>query len=450
MRRYLLGIGVLLVCYACENRISTIGQNFWDTPSSIRVNRYELENTSTIRLDSFLTTRFQNEESGTMVVGKMNDRVSGTTETVTHFQLYPVGVKSSGIDMNEEYVVDSLLLEFTGAKVIAGDTVTMQTYHLHRIPELPEYDIRYPYFFSNQEVPLGERIASVNLYPQVDNLVRTYFKIEGTLGRELFNMIAAQDDILMEGNHLEFARFFKGMAIVPDAANTNMLSVNSTFELSIYYHIGGNEASSKQLKFNNTSAKFSKDNPYTFTQIIHTPTPAFEGITGIDSIPFSRNNVAVIQGLNGYMLKLKLPYIPEADRRNSTILRVDLEFKPRLEHFEDIKDIGTLYGYITDELNNIQSVLTSPSGNELTGTVEASSANTEKRRYLMEITDFYHSFLEYGKEHDNMHLLIGLRGSPFRIDDWYYSFSGNVSTTFDRVVINEPPAIIITTLQYRN
>lgn len=451
MRIFFLILGLLFIVYGCENQISTIGRDFWDNPSAIEVKKVAIDEVSTIRLDSFVTSAHYS--GGTAVncepvIGRMEDRITGTTTAIPFCQIFsPV---SEGYDnlpdiSYDGHVLDSLIFELFDVRVIAGDTTTFQKFHLYRLAEVPDYDIDYPFFCSNNSVPLGEKIAEVDILPKVDNLGRFYFKIEGPLGRELFDMVARKDEILYY--NYEFMQYLKGFAIVPDENNGTLFRTSSSFSLICCYHSTESSERPITLTFSNYPAKRDIDNPYTFVHFDHQPTPELEGLTRRDSLPFFKHELAVIQGLNGYMIKVKLPYVPELTS-GRTIVKVDLEFKPRLVNFEEIPELDSLGVYYTDRHSRIMAPLTY-GGSQVMGHPDPVNEGTEKRRYLIDVTEYYYNNMKYFPADDEMYLFIGLPGNIFNVQDSYNIMSGKVRTSFKRLIVDEPPTLIMTTIQYR-
>ena len=435
MRVFFPILCLLIISYGCENQITTVGQEHWDNPTTVEIKRVVIDDASTVRLDSFPTSTSvygYNLKLPQTVLGGMTDLISGRTETISYF--YPAPSTLAYFDYEGGYVYDSLTLHITSPKIIAGDTLDYQRYHLYRVPEIPSYDLDYPYFFSNNAPLLGERIAELVLFPEEEYLKNPlYFRIEGTLGQELYDMIVRQDERLEPGNEYDFQEYFRGLAIVPDAANSTFMSVDPTFELRCYYHLSSAEDVPLYAAFRNSTGE-----PYTFTHVRHTPSTELIGTTYRNSLPFYRYNFGVIQGLNGYLFRLKLPYLDESAIYRFMV-RVEIELRPRLENYDNIPQTPSLHLYYTDEHDRLQR--------SEVAAYRIEGKGSDNERYLVDITQYYKDKLRQG-DHD-MHLMLGLPGRVFSIQDAYTSLLQE-SFCFDRFIINEEPALIITTIQYRH
>jgi hypothetical protein len=449
MRIPLLLVSILFCLCACENKITDIGKRFEDNTRFVEVKRFEIENSSTIRLDSFPTSAIRSLANDTvMVVGKMEDRTTGTITSSPYFEVHLTDLRD--IDFSEEFVYDSLTLVMRDTKVIAGDTTAHQILYLHRLSEVPRFNVQLPYYTNTDTVPLGDRVSTLRLLPQVGHLTYTYFKLDDQWGRELYNLAVRQDQILFSS--WAFLYYLKGFAIIPDENNSTLFSVRSTFELRCYYHHSSNAQTAQYVTF--ASRPLSTANSdlalFTFSNHKHVPKPDLANASMRTPMPFIGHNYAVIQGLNGYMLKLEVPYIQE-NSSYRTIVKAQIAIKPRLENFEPIPEPKRLYLYECDELGVPKKEIIAEGYSDPT-------MLPENKRFVFDITDYYRDLVQGATDKNyvqvptmrkNITLLVGLPGFVVPIVDEQRLISGNVNTSFERMIIRDIPELFIHYIQFK-
>jgi hypothetical protein len=434
-------IGVLFSLCACENEITEIGKRFEDNTRFVEVKRFEIEQSATVRLDSFPTSAIAGwTVDSVMVVGKMADLTSGTITSSAYFEVHPAS-RSYPIDFSNTYVYDSLTLVISKPRVIAGDTTATQVFHLYRLAEIPPYDEQWPCYTNHDSVVLGERVGSLQIFPQKEHMTYTYFKLSNDWGREIFGMAARGGDWLVDP--WTFLEYFKGMAIVPDATNSALFSVSSTFELRCYYHHSSGETPQWISLSNKTGNNLGF---FTFSRHEHVPAPGLAGVSEQEPMPFATSGYGVIQGLNGYMLKLDLPFIQEFNSYR-TIVKAQVILKPRLENYEDIPDLSRLYLYDCD-------VFGVPRFDEYGNSAIAEgypdpTMLPENKRFIFDITDYYKKRVQTTPDLNSLHLLVGLPGFIVRGVDEKRMISGNVNASFARMIVREIPELHIHYIQFK-
>ena len=117
---FLIGF-FFIVLYACDNDLNTIGENLIPNTGYVEVRKYNIDKTSTIRLDSFPTSSLSY-----MIMGSIKDDFTGRTTATPYFHLVKTGYEKN-LNFEREYVYDSLTLHFKYNQVIAGDTSQHQT-----------------------------------------------------------------------------------------------------------------------------------------------------------------------------------------------------------------------------------------------------------------------------------------------------------------------------------
>ncbi|HAH71954.1 DUF4270 family protein [Butyricimonas virosa] len=445
--------GLLFVLYSCNNDLNTIGDTMVPAEGYVNIETFDIE-TSTVRLDSFPTSLniLSNMlESNQLTLGKMTDKTTGVTTATPYFQL--IGSGNTGIpNYDDNYVYDSLTLVFpfnASTKILAGDTATLQTYRVYRLKNFPPTDFDDPSIYNNETLPLYApekplATLSVKLEKQffTQNNNERYFKLDDDLGRELFSLIRRQDSILDPNNALDFMRYFAGLTIVPDKDNMALLPIDgSGLSLRCHYHLDVNTGT---YTFRPLAA-YASGGYYAFTNIEHSPSVRFSNVSWNNPLPYSNENKAVIQGQNGYMLKMKLPFKSDVNPYR-TILKVEIVLEPKIDNFEDIPEPTTIQVFTLDKYSRISGKLTDLSGNSVFGYLETNPNYKEDRKYRIDITDYYNSMVSNGTGgiDPELNLLIGLAGSPVQVGvDEINTFVGANNLTFQRLIVDKTPVLRI-------
>lgn len=485
MRKFLIALAITVAIYSCDNNIANMGQNLIYTDTYIEVERYDLDETSIVRLDSFPTSG-----QTTLTMGHINDPVTGKTTATPYFQLYRNTLAS---DLNitvTQAMFDSLTLNFSYKGRLAGDTTTLQTFRVYRLTEYPVLDLDDPYQYNTQELKydesklLGQKsffMQTELMQPPGDSEVEgPYIKLDApagdSLGRELFEMMRSQSPIFggsstgdpSEGGGADiysFMRWFKGLVIVPDENNNFLASIgasSSDLYLRCHYHI--NEVTSY---FDIKAMANDEGSYYTFTNVKHEPANELKATNGkqdaTNGLPldFSKNTLkftatsphqAVIQGLNGYMLKIKLPYITEGNVYR-TIVKAEIQLNTDYAESSIFPQASQLGVYVMDTQGNIDYVLSDMTGdNAILGYFERDPEDASRYRYIIDITDYYITMVESMSTptHQSMELLIGLPGTLFYSAnrDKTQLINGANSVTFSRAVFSELPTLNIYYAEY--
>ncbi len=456
MRIFFL-ISFLFALYSCNNDLNTIGDTMIPADGYVEITTYEIEESSTIRLDSFPTSvnilsTYLN--SNQLTLGKITDQTTGVTTATPYFQIAGNGF-ASNLNFNDNYTYDSLTLSLPynnkTHSLLAGDTTQLQTFYLYRLKDYPRMDYDEPCIFNNFKLPYfdGEanKLATLQLRFEkeyLNNSIR-YFKLKDDLGQELFDLMRAKDSMFIYP--VDFMNYFKGFAIVPDEDNTALLPIDaSALSLTCHYHLG--------------DATYTFSLPavggyYAFSNIEHTPQPGsvLNGINWNKPVAFTEDNFAVIQGLDGYMLKLKLPYLPPLEDYK-TILKVEIELKPRLVNYENIPEPtnqNPIQVFVLDKYSKLISALSDYAGNAVYGYLQSNPNYPDERKYVIDITDYYTNMVSSGVNLDpQLNLAIGLQGTPRQVGvNEFNTMVGTNSTTFARLIIEELPVLKIYYAKYK-
>lgn len=441
----------LLALYSCNNDLNTIGDTLVPAEGYVDVETFDIE-TSTIQLDSFptsLNVLSNILNSNQLIVGRMTDKVTGVTSATPYFQI--IGSGNNGIpNFDDTYIYDSLTLTFpfdpTKTKILAGDTATMQTFRIYRLDDFPRTNYDDPCIYNHTTLPyLPEQLAELNIRLEQHFLSQKktwYFKLNDNLGEELFNLIRAQDSILNPAYALDFLQYFKGLTIVPDDANMALLPIDaSSLQLRCHYHLNEKD----YIYSFPALASYSSGGYYAFTNIKHTPSAWLNDVKWKNPLPYAEADQAVIQGLNGYMLKMKLPFKSDVNSYR-TIIKAEIVLEPKIDNFEDIPEPTMIQVFTLDKYSRITGNLTDLSGNPVYGYVETNPNYKEDRKYKIDITDYYNSMVSGGTGgiDPELNLLIGLQGTPIQVGtSEIKTFVGMNNISFQRLIIDEVPVLRI-------
>lgn len=464
-RRLIVALLTVLGIYACDNNIADIGQNLIYDETYVEVQRHELNETYIVRLDSFPTSSLS-----TLTLGRIKDPVTGLTTATPYFQLYRASWDKN-LTVDVPAVFDSLTLNFSYKKTLAGDTTKIQKYSVYRLKDYPLLDVDDPYQYNNQKWPYDPDscLGTKSIYPQYDFVKKEmpYIKLNTpygeALGKELFERMKAQDPIFGgnagsgtgsgTGDYLPFLRFFKGLVIVPSEENNLLASISAdSLFLRCHYSIG-----EKALYFDMpVLSNQGGGSPYAFTNIEHEPTDGLKvnnrPLGFNDTLSFYKNNMGVIQGLSSYMLKIQLPYIKDVNVYR-TIIKAEVELET--VHVEDLEipQAQTLGVYVMDTEGHIDYVLSNATGDTpIYGYLKQDATKPDRYSYVIDITDYYISMVEnIGVPlHQSLQLLIGLPGTLFKNHiDKTQLINGENSTTFSRAIFEKVPSLNLYYIEYK-
>lgn len=435
---YVLILGfIIFVTYACNNDLKTIGQDMIDNGNYIGEEVLNVTEIATIRLDSFTTSRglYSDKTINKLIIGRLNNEYGSTTTATPCFQVAP----QYSPNISQTAVLDSLTLEFSYAGNMWGDTlydVKPQRFYLYQIKELPEinYD-DYGYFYNTTKVDLDSIIGTSDFIPKVENMRWAYFKINDNLAQNLFaKMQFREDNDIYEINSssipfLNFLLYFKGLAIVPDANNDILMSINALSDslyLKFHYHSGSTATSFKfpisqrEYQYNN----FTTDRSGYFKDLENQQ----------QSVPFNEaGDMAISQGLSGYMVKMDMPR-PTLLPQYSTIVKAQLEIKPEYFKNNDIAYPKQIVVYTSDDLNTVISPLQNGPSSNVIGTLIVNDQSTDNTRYIFDITEYYQSLASAPPSAEKQQLLLSVP---------------DVSLSYDYMIVREKPVVRVYYANYK-
>ena len=445
--RLLLFLTVIIIgLCACNNDLTTIGQDLIFNNNDISKQEYQLTRTSTVKLDSFITSSgLYSDKITEFFMGKYEDNVSGSTVAYPCFQLAPSYTPSINRNMN----LDSVTFNFKFAGKVWGDTLNpkLQTFRLRRLKNLPTFNTdKGWYFYNTAKIPWGTEeediLSTISFLPKVKNMERTYFKLDknSDLIQDLYEKMRFDKEIFLPSSsnpepYHKFITYFKGLAIEADTNSNDCLLTILANSDSLYLRFHFHNAD-EQLNYD---FKLMSSNPeYQYNAIYTKPSDYFSTLkTQEDEVSFSANDIAVVQGLTGYMVKIILPDLP-AQPPYTTVIKAEIEIKPRVYSYTDIPMPKTISVYKTNWINEIQGVLynslTDNTGTQVTGTYITDEHNNANNRYIFDITDYFQRI-------STAPLLEPLQNQiMLTVPD--------LSTSYNRMIIKETPILRVYYAKY--
>lgn len=428
--RILLFFAAIMALCSCDNNLTSIGQDLIDNGTSIEENKYKIYNTATIKIDSFITSGGKSYNVNELFVGRYSDNYSGLTVATPYFAIAP-GITPT---IESNFVYDSVTFNFKYTGHIWGDTInyTRQTLKLLQMKQnaYPLENLNY-YIYNTYKVPLIEErpLAEVQFVPLKKSIQKTYFKLDDTFGRDMWEKMKAKDDIF--DNTWSFINYFHGLAIVPADDNNCIIGFNATTDslyMRFHYHTAAGNSyldfrlAQKELQFNN---------------IENTPAPLFESLTDqLVQKPFSVEDVAMLQGLSGYMVKMTLPKLNSLEAY-STLIKVELELPVFAVTRPRVGMPAKISVYQTNNKNEVRDALPNSisAGTVVTGTYQSNNLNKDDDRYVFDLTEYYERMINKpSATSEDYQILLSVPG---------------YGSTFDRVIIDEVPVLKVYSAKYK-
>ncbi len=441
MRLIFLLTVFVLGFYACNNDLSTIGQNLIYNSNQVEVQTITLRETGTIKIDSFITSSGRaGGTTPTLIMGRYQDEYSGTTIACPYFQVVP----SQQPSIARRYSLDSVTFHFGYGGKIWGDTLrpTPQTFHLYQLKELPTLDTdHYDYFYNTDSVPVGDLLATTTFNPKRAPIEYAYFKIPITnYIQDLFKKMQYDDPIFRPSAtstvtpFYKFITYFKGLTIRPAETNNYLITLKTMAD-SLYMRFHYHEAET-QYHFD---LKLLTQNPvFNFNSIRNYPSsvPNYDLTTLTDQkkeVMFSEHDFAIAQGLAGYMIKIDIPE-PEDLKPYKTVVKAELELKPHVWYAPPVALPQTLNVYYTNKYNDIKDIV-SDGSKAITGQYIYDAVNVDNSRYIFNITDYYQQLVTTPNSETQRQLL-------FTIPD--------LSVSFNRVMLRDEPVLRVYYATYKD
>lgn len=435
--RFILILSIaFLGLYACNNDLTTIGQNLIDNGNHIEVATTQLTETGTIKLDSFVTSsgRYGNAITE-MYMGSYTDEYSGTTIATPCFQIVP----SYRPEIPQHFSLDSVTFNFTYGGKMWGDTLspTLQQFKLFRLKELPElHTSNYDYFYNVDSIPYGEELATVEFLPKKNHIRYAHFRIKDPIVETMFKLMKDYDEIFKPSNvgditYYKFVSWFKGLAIQPASSNNCLMSIQATGD-SLYMRFHYRAGDDKRT----FDLRLLTQNPvYNYNQIINKPAPAFTELTNQEQeVMFNLDTTAIAQGLSGYMVKIVIPQ-PEMPVNYKTVIKAEIEIQPKVWASPIIALPPTLAVYATNKKNELKDAVYNSTNSAVTGRYVRDPQSSEGDRYFFDITDYYQRIVNSPYSEPLRQILLTVP---------------NLTSSFDRMMIKKTPILRVYYATYKD
>ena len=344
--------------------------------------------------------------------------------------------------INFRYLLDSVTFHFKVGKNIWGDTTetaTPQTLSLYRLARLPEFRTdQNDYFYNRDSIPWGDKLATVSFIPKRMIMNQVYFKLEkDTLTERMFAMMQNDDPIFRPNSNSEisyykFINYFKGLAIQSGKDNNCLLSLEmipDSLYMRFHYH-------NADQKYTYDLKLLSQRNEYQYFNVKNIPSEkyGFEALTEqTKEVKFTEHDMAIVQGLSGYMVKMVLPE-PDVQSTYKTVVKAEIEIKPRVWASPEVAYPSTISVYYTNKINEIKGVAYNSTNNPITGRY-VKTENNEEDRYIFDITDYYQTISRYSDSKDVRQLLLTIP---------------NLTSSFNRMIIKDVPVLRVYYASYKD
>ncbi|MFC5412157.1 DUF4270 family protein [Larkinella bovis] len=264
--------------------------------------------TSTVLLDSV-----ENDRNLLLFAGQYNDPVFGKVSAKAFGQLY---VESGNFKTETEMVYDSLVA-WVGYTYVYGDTTRSQEIFLHRLTE--DLDTAKRYTANSSATYEAQPLAKFELTPTAKGGSK-YVKLSDALGRELLEMSKGSGI-----TQADFAKKFKGIALVPGATNTTVFGFsNGVVYLELYYHSAADTTKKLATDFSTNRARPS------FSQIkVDRSGTKLAGLSVSKPLTASATGGEMfLQGATGVTTKVSFPTIENLKKESGRIAinRAELQF----------------------------------------------------------------------------------------------------------------------------
>lgn len=353
---------------------------------------------STVQLD-----HMPSNESEILLVGRNYRPDFGEIKASSYFRLMLENTNNNFPD-NAQFDSLNLIIKPHKSKYFYGDTTVNQKIFVHRLTqeliptnlssspsnyEIPIY-VQGPSFFADQtfdydSTPLGE----LDFQPSISKIDSLNIRLNQQLGEELYSMIQNNDHRLSTVE--SFQEYLKGMVLVPDENNTNVLGFSDTLQLRINYSYIDSDG------FRKTDSKniIMGDRRYQFNNLSYDRTgTSFEelGSTVKELKSANTNGDALIHAGIGTVAKIQIPSLNEfMQTEGITVNKAELI----VETEADIKSIypapEALMLFVANANNNPISFISYPfvgSNNIQYGPYISGNTTGKKASYKFDLIEY--------------------------------------------------------------
>jgi hypothetical protein len=387
---------------------------------------------STVLIDSLPTSI-----ADKMLIGSYTDTRLGTFTAASYLQFSLAGIDLNN-DKREDMLVytgeplfDSLVLEMTHIYTY-GDTTSPHIMQTYRLTEDMQPASGTSYIYNGQTfVHETSALALNNIRYSSANGQKLRVRMD-TFGLELFNYAKDNDNRVATND--AFKTYFKGLALLPDAANKSVFGYGVPF-LRLYYHDSDNPTTVKSYSFKhvaNTDLFFNQmKNNRTSTNLA-----SLKNIYQEIDATLTNNESYVMTGVE-LMTKIKFPYLNaiKAAYPNFAVNKAELIIHPKMNTYNPKFRLPTELVLYTTNQTNIAGAPIAYTGTSVAEVINpvVDYESNFSTYYKFEVTDFIQDQLKTSFYNGTALMLASPR-----------SYSGNRT---EKLVLDNNPASYTITLK---
>ncbi|WP_345231962.1 DUF4270 family protein [Olivibacter ginsenosidimutans] len=370
----------------------------------------EISDSTTVKLATYQLDPLPSSGQGVLLVGRMEDAVSGNIAVSSYFRIGNSAVSSASLP--DDAVFDSLSLALPYQGYYYGDTTIAQTFTVHSVTEEIKLvdesnaweDDEKPVFasgstlftnssFSYEQQPLG----TVDFHPKPNSKSDTVFvRLNPSFGEDLWTKI--KDKSSQVTNSEEFLEYLKGFVLVPSGKASAITAFpTDSILMNLYYSYtrtsdGKRIGAKLQLKVDDNTYQFNKldiDRSQSLLKALP------EGVKG-ELLASETNQQAVLQGLTGLVAKIHFPYLHEFVNRNDVIInRAELIIETPSSSYIPYTPPASLNIMLADQYGVPKSLLTSSyeTTTQTASLVKDLSGGTASGTYTFNLTEYVSNYL---------------------------------------------------------
>ncbi|WDF68902.1 DUF4270 family protein [Sphingobacterium oryzagri] len=314
---FALPIFILIIAGACDKDMNVMLDNSATGDLNVSYADSFSVYTSTVQLQNLPGTG-----AGSLVVGKATDARFGTLTSSAYFR---IGFSEFTNDIPTAATFDSLnlVIKPNTSHYYYGDTTKVQKIDVFQLTQAMEtktitggiQNTAIPFYvtgaalFKDQTFAYGSTpIGSLSFNPHMRSIDSLNIRLSQSIGQNLFELLQTND--MRVASNENFYEYFKGLVLVPDAANTVALGFSDTLEVKVNYSFIGNDG------FRQSASKILRitDRNYKYNHLAYDR----EG-TPFESLTASNNEVATsatsgitfVQAGTGVVAKMHFPSLKE-------------------------------------------------------------------------------------------------------------------------------------------
>jgi hypothetical protein len=395
IRLFFVSAGIIIYSSCTNKEEFTIGSNFTEDQTSLRVIDTFTVAVSTVMADSIATSA-----TGILLAGSYSDTCFGKVESTGYFE-----PGYARLQPDDSYIFDSASVALVYSGYSYGDTTGMVTLNIYQLDEEISLKDNY-YLYSRSDLKLSDNlIGSKSFYPEPHSTDTLMISVNA-FGEKLFNMF--RDDDPDVGSSELLTSFVKGFAVKTACGNSiiGFKADASELLLRFYYHVDGEtvKKSTVSLPFGPVNKQFNSIHT-DFSNTLLSPVTADSKATS----SVLTGNIAYMQAMLGLYPKLTFPSLQDITYNTKwKILKAEIVFEPVTASYSTFALPDQLCLYQTDDKNKAGSVLSGSDGSIIYSVLTTDDMFNEETRYTIDITSYLNEELSDNYFDTNTGLLINL------------------------------------------